>query len=77
MEKVINGYRITLEVDQWWFETIAKMTEYVENGELMSWDSTEPITIIREVCDICNTVADELGYVEHDEDLHEEEEEEV
>jgi hypothetical protein len=77
MEKVINGYRITLEVDQGWFETIAKMTEYVENGELMSWDSTEPITITREVCDICNICADDVGYIEHDDFMHEEEEEEV
>lgn len=77
MEKVINGYRIVLEVDQGWFETIAKMTEYVENGELMSWDSTEPITITREVCDICDACADDLGYIEHDDYMHEEEEEEV
>jgi hypothetical protein len=77
MEKVFEGYRIVLEVDQEWFEAIAKMTEYVEYGELMNWVSTDPITVTREVCDICNVVADELEYIEHDDDLHEEEEGEV
>ena len=79
MEKVINGYRITLEVDQWWFETIAKMTEYTEHGEIMNWLSSDRITVTREVCDICAVLADETGYLEHDYDngLHEEAEEEV
>jgi hypothetical protein len=77
MEKVIKGYRIVLEVDQMWFEAIAQMTEYAEHGELMNWDSTERITVIREVCDICDVVADHVGYIEHDEDAHEQEEEEV
>ena len=75
MEKIIKGYRIVLEVDQKWFEAIAKMTEYVEYGELMNWDSTEPVTVTREICDICDIMADEVGYIEHDDDLHEEEEE--
>jgi hypothetical protein len=77
MEKIIKGYRIVLEVDQKWFEAIAKMTEYVEYGELMNWDSTEPVTVTREICDICDIMADEVGYIEHDDDLHEEEEGEV
>ena len=79
MEKVFEGYRIVLEVDQEWFEAIAKMTEYAEYGELMTWLSSDPITVTREVCDICNVIADEEGYLEHDYDngLHEEEEEEV
>jgi hypothetical protein len=74
MEKTFEGYRIVLEVDKQWFEAIARMTEYTENGELIDWISTDPITVTREVCDICNVVADELEYIEHDEDLHEEEE---
>jgi hypothetical protein len=75
MEKVFEGYRIVLEVDQEWFEAIAKMTDYSEHGELMNWVSTDPITVTREVCDICNVVADEMEYIEHDDDMHEEEEE--
>jgi hypothetical protein len=74
MEKVFEGYRIVLEVDQDWFEAIAKMTDYSEHGELMNWVSTDPITVTREVCDICNVVADELEYIEHDDFMHEEEE---
>ena len=77
MEKVFKGYRIVLEVDQLWFETIAKMTEYTEHGEIMNWVSTERITITREQCDLCGAIADELEYIEHDDDLHEQEEEEV
>jgi hypothetical protein len=79
MEKVFEGYRIVLEVDQWWFETIAKMTEYTEHGEIMNWLSSDRITITREVCDICDVLADETGYLDHDDDAHEqaEEEEEV
>jgi hypothetical protein len=77
MEKVFEGYRIVLEVDQLWFETIAQMTEYTEHGELMNWVSTERITITREQCDLCGAIADELEYIEHDDDLHEQEEEEV
>lgn len=76
MEKVFEGYRIVLEVDQQWFEAIAKMTEYAEYGELMNWISTDSITLTREVCDICNVVADELEYIEHDDFMHEEAEEE-
>ena len=75
MEKVFEGYRITLEVDQQWFEAIAKMTSYAEYGELMHWVSSDPITVTCEVCDICDVIADETGYIEHDDDLHEEEEE--
>ena len=75
MYKTFEGYRIVLEVDQNWFEAIAKMTEYTEYSELMNWVSTDSITVTREVCDICNVVADELEYIEHDDDLHEEEEE--
>ena len=74
MEKIFKGYRIVLEVDQQWFEAIAKMTEYAEHGELMNWVSTDPITVTREVCDICNAVADDLEYIEHDDFMHEEEE---
>jgi hypothetical protein len=77
MEKNFKGYRIVLEVDQLWFETIAQMTEYVEHGELMNWVSTERITITREICDICDVMADEEGCIDHDEDAHEQEEEEV
>ena len=76
MEKVFEGYRIVLEVDQEWFEAIAKMTEYAEYGELMNWISTDPIKVTREVCDTCDVIADETGYLEHDDDLHEEEGEE-
>jgi hypothetical protein len=43
----------------------------------MNWLSTDRITVTREVCDICNVVADELEYIEHDDFMHEEEEEEV
>lgn len=77
MYKTFDGYRIVLEVDQQWFEAIAKMTEYAEYGELMNWLSSDPITVTREVCDICDVLADETGYLEHDDDIHEEEEEEV
>jgi len=77
MEKVFEGYRIVLEVDQDWFEAIAKMTDYSEHGELMNWVSTDRITVTREVCDICNVIADELEYIEHDDFIHEQEEEEV
>ena len=77
MEKVFEGYRIVLEVDQEWFEAIAKMTEYAEYGELMHWISSDPITVTREVCDICDVIADEEGFVDHDEMIHDEEEEEV
>ena len=77
MEKVFKGYRIVLEVDQQWFEAIAKMTEYTEHGELMNWVSTDSITVTREQCDICGVIADEEEYIEHDDDIHEEEEEEV
>jgi hypothetical protein len=76
MEKVFEGYRIVLEVDQDWFEAIAKMTDYSEHGELMNWVSTDPITVTREVCNICNVVADEMEYIEHDDDAHEQEEDE-
>ena len=74
MEKVFEGYRIVLEVDQEWFEAIAKMTEYAEYGELMTWLSSDPITVTREVCDICNVIADEEGFVDHDEMIHDEQE---
>ena len=76
MYKTFEGYRIVLEVDQEWFEAIAKMTEYAEYGELMHWISSDPIEVTREVCDICAVLADETGYLEHDydNDLHEEEE---
>ena len=77
MYKTFEGYRIVLEVDQGWFEAIAKMTEYAEYGELMTWLSSDRITVTREVCDICDVLADETGYLEHDDDMHEEEEEEV
>lgn len=76
MEKTFEGYRIVLEVDQQWFEAIAKMTEYAEYGELMTWLSSEPIKVTREVCDICEVVADETGFIGHDYDIHEEAEEE-
>ena len=75
MEKIFKGYRIVLEVDQQWFEAIAKMTEYAEYGEIMNWISSDPITVTRELCDICSVLSDETGYLEHDDDLHEEEEE--
>ena len=42
--KTVDGYRIVLEVDQGWFEAIARSTEYAESGELCSWISTEGIT---------------------------------
>ena len=48
MEKIFKGYRIVLEVDQQWFEAIAKMTEYAEYGEIMNWISSDPITVTRE-----------------------------
>lgn len=73
MEKVFEGYRIVLEVDQKWFEAIAKMASYTEYGDVMNWLSSDRITITREICDICDVVADEVGYIEHDEYLHEEE----
>jgi len=41
--KTVDGYRIVLEVDQQWFEAIAKVTEYAEFGELCTWVSTEDI----------------------------------
>ena len=75
MEKIFKGYRIVLEVDQQWFEAIAKMTEYAEHGEIMNWISSDRIEITREECDICSTLADETGYIEHDDDVHEEEDE--
>ena len=77
MYKTFEGYRIVLEVDQGWFEAIAKMTSYTEYGEVMNWLSSDRITITREVCDICDIMADEEEYIEHDDDIHEEEEEEV
>ena len=42
--KTIEGYRIVLEVDQEWFDAIARMTEYAEFGELCNWVSTDRIT---------------------------------
>lgn len=42
--KTVEGYRIVLEVDQGWYDAIARMTEYAESGELCSWVSTERIT---------------------------------
>ena len=75
MEKIFKGYRIVLEVDQQWFEAIAKMTEYAEYGEIMNWISSDRITVTRELCDICSVLSDETGYLEHDDDLHEEEDE--
>ena len=42
--KTVDGYRIVLEVDQRWLEAIARMTEYVEFGELCSWIFSERIT---------------------------------
>ena len=42
--KTVDGYRIVLEVDQEWFDAIARVTEYAEFGELCSWISTEGIT---------------------------------
>ena len=42
--KTVDGYRIVLEVDQLWFDAIARMTEYVEYGELCHWVSTDKIT---------------------------------
>jgi hypothetical protein len=44
MKKTVEGYRIILEVDQEWYDAIAKMTNYAESGELMYWVSTEKIT---------------------------------
>lgn len=76
MEKVFEGYRIVLEVDQGWFEAIAKMTEYAEYGDVMNWLSSDRITITREVCDICDIMADEEECIDHDEDAHEQAEEE-
>ena len=77
MEKVFEGYRIVLEVDQEWFEAIAKMTSYAEYGELMNWLSSDPIVVTREVCYICDVMADEEGFVDHDEMIHDDAEEEV
>jgi len=74
MEKVFKGYRIVLEVDQQWFEAIAKMTDYTEHDELMNWVSTERITITREQCDLCGFIADELENIEHYDFFHEQEE---
>jgi hypothetical protein len=73
MQKTFNATRIVLEVDQGWFEAIAKMTEYAEYGEVMTWVSSEKVKITKEVCDLCSTVADLDGILDHDEDLHEEE----
>jgi len=42
--KTVEGYRIVLEVDQEWYDAIARMTDYAECGELMTWVSTERIT---------------------------------
>jgi hypothetical protein len=44
MKKTVEGYRIVLEVDQEWYDAIAKVTNYAECGELMTWVSTERIT---------------------------------
>jgi hypothetical protein len=79
MYKTFEGYRIVLEVDQQWFEAIAKMTCYTDYGDVMNWISSDRIEITREECDICSTLADETGYLGHDDDAHEqaEEEEEV
>ena len=77
MEKTFDGYRIVLEVDKQWFEAIAKMTSYAEYGELMNWLSSDPIVVTREVCDICDVMADEEGFVDHDEMIHDDAEEEV
>lgn len=74
MKKTIEGYRITLEVDKEWFAAIAEMTSYAEYGELMHWVSTDDIKVDVEVCDICNIMAAEDGYIDHDEYLHEDEE---
>ena len=43
--KTVDGYRIVLEVDEGWFEAIARMTEYVEFGELCNWVSSDRITV--------------------------------
>ena len=42
--KTIEGYRIVLEVDEMWFDAIARMTEYVEYGELCNWVSSDRLT---------------------------------
>ena len=42
--KTVDGYRVVLEVEQGWFEAIARATEHAEFGELCSWISTEGIT---------------------------------
>lgn len=76
MEKIFKGYRIVLEVDQQWFEAIAKMTCYTDYGDVMNWISSDRIEITREECDICSTLADEEGVIEHDYDVHEDAEEE-
>jgi hypothetical protein len=44
MKKIVEGYRIVLDVDQEWYDAIATVTNYAESGELMAWVSTERIT---------------------------------
>jgi hypothetical protein len=44
MIKTVEGYRIVLEVDQEWLDTIEMVTDYAESGELMRWLSMEKIT---------------------------------
>jgi hypothetical protein len=44
MIKTVEGYRVVLEVDQGWFDTIQMVTDYAECGELMHWVSIEKIT---------------------------------
>ena len=75
MQKTFEGYRVVLEMDKQWFAAVAEMTSFTEYGELMNWISTDPITVTREVCDICDIIADETGYIEHDDDMHEEDDE--
>jgi hypothetical protein len=39
--KEVNAIRVTLLLDQEWFNAVSEMLQYAESGELVRWESVE------------------------------------
>lgn len=43
--KDVNAIRVTLLLDQEWFDAVSKMLSYAESGELVCWESVERVKV--------------------------------
>lgn len=63
--KTVQAHRITLLVDDGWFEMIAKATSYWESNEVCIWENTEgPFEVKVAECSECGYQWEDSDWIE-------------